>query len=293
MCFHKSFVAKYNHLLDHYSASFDSVTEELELIRERFSVLMARDQKQEPYNKDEIKELKDLQKVLSCYGETEYRMYHENGFDFLPSPIITAGAPEEFKLFRWGLVPFFMPDREKAFGLRVSTLNCISEEMYEKRSFQDAAKNGQRCLIPVTGFYEWRWMDEKGKVKIPYYVSFKEQPIMSLAGLYSRWKDRTTNQYYYSYTVLTTPANALMEYVHNNKRRMPVIIPREYERDWLDKDLSRDDVLALCRPFRREAMKANTISKLITTRDADTNTDEVLKLHTYEKTGTEEIITEL
>lgn len=293
MCYHKSLVAKYNDLLDHYSATFDSVTSELEQLKDRYSILMSKDQKTDHYTKEEVKELKDLQKITSAYTDTEYRMYHENGFDYMPSPIITAGAPEEFKLLRWGLIPFFMSDRAKAFALRPSTLNCISEEMYEKRSFQDAAKNGQRCLIPVTGFYEWRWVDEKGKVKIPYFVSFKEQPIISVAGLYSRWKDRSNDEYYYSYTVLTTQANGLMEYVHNNKKRMPVIIPKEYEKDWLNKDLSKDDVLALCQPFKKEAMKANTISKLITTREADTNVDEVLKLHNYEKVGTDEIVSEL
>jgi putative SOS response-associated peptidase YedK len=293
MCYHKSLVAKYTDLMDHYSASFTSVTSELELIKDRFSLLMSRDQQQEPYSKDEIKEFKDLQKIVNSYTGTEYKMYHENGFDYLPSPVITAGEPEEFKMFRWGLIPFFMSDKAKAFALRPSTLNCISEEMYEKRSYQDAAKNGQRCLIPVTGFYEWRWVDQKGKVKIPYYVSFREQPILSVAGLYSRWKDRTTNEYYYSYTVLTTQANSLMEYVHNNKKRMPVFIPKEYEKDWLNKDLSKDDVLALCQPFKKEAMKANTISKLITTKEADTNIDEVLKLHNYEKVGTDEIVSEL
>ncbi len=279
--------------MDHYSASFTSVTSELELIKERFSLLMSRNQKEQPYSKEEIKELKDLRKIMNFYTDTEYKMYHENAFDYLPSPIITAGDPEEFKLFKWGLIPFFMPDHAKAFGLRPSTLNCISEEMYEKRSFQDAAKNGQRCLIPVTGFYEWRWIDEKGKLKVPYYVSFKQQRIISVAGLYSRWKDRVTNEYYYSYSVLTTKANGLMEYVHNNKKRMPVFIQKEYEKDWLNKNLSKDDVLSLCQPFPGEAMKANSISKLITTKEADTNVDEVMKLHNYQPVGTEEIVSEI
>lgn len=293
MCYHKSLVVQYNKLLEHYSASFDSITEELVLIKERFSILMARDEKLNPYSKEEIKELKDLQKIINSFTDTHYKRYHENGFDFHPSPIITVGEPDQFKFFRWGLIPYYMSDKTKAMALRTSTLNCISEEMYDKPSFKDPAKNAQRCLIPVTGFYEWRWLDEKGKEKIPYYVSFKNQPIMSVAGLYSRWKDRSTEQYYFSYTVLTTAANSMMEYVHNNKKRMPVFIPREYEKDWLNKNLSKDDVLALCQPFKSDAMKANTVSKLITTKEADTNIEDVLKLHKYEKVSTDEVLTEL
>lgn len=293
MCYHKSLVARYENLMEHYSASFDSVISDLYLTKERFSELMSRNEKDEPYTKEEIKELKNLQKTINSFDDTQCKRYHENGFDFLPSPIVTAGAPEEFKFFNWGLVPFYMSDWSKAVALRTQTLNCISEEMYEKPSFKDAAKNGQRCLIPTTGFYEWRWLDEKGKNKIPYYVSFKEEPIMSIAGLYSRWKDKRTDQYYYSYTVLTTQANPMMEYVHNSKRRMPVFIPRQYEKDWLNKNLTKDDVLALCAPLQKEAMRANTISKLITTKEAETNVEDVLKLHNYEKLGTDEIVAEL
>jgi putative SOS response-associated peptidase YedK len=279
--------------MDHYSASFASITSDLELVKERFDIMMSRDAKLDPYSKEETQELTWLQKTLNSFTDNEFRRFHENGFDFLPTPIITAGAPEEFKFFRWGLIPFYMSDRAKAMALRVSTLNCISEEMYDKPSFKEAAKNAQRCLIPVSGFYEWRWLDEKGKAKIPYYVSLKERHVYSMAGLYSRWKDKATDQYYYTYTVLTTRANPMMEYVHNNKKRMPVIIPGEFEKDWLNKDLSKDDVLALCQPFKNDSMKAHTVSKLITTKNADTNVDEVLRLHNYEKVGTDEIVSEL
>ena len=244
-------------------------------------------------SKEDLKEIKNLKKTINSFTETHYRKYHENGFDFLPSPIITAGTPNEFKFMNWGLIPFYMSDKAKAMALRVQTLNCISEEMYDKPSFKDAAKNAQRCLVPTTGFYEWRWLDEKGKTKIPYYVSFKDQHIISVAGLYSRWKDKTTESYYYSYTILTTAANSLMEYVHNTKKRMPVFIPKEYEKDWLNTNLSKEDALALCQPFSSEKMKANTVSKLITTKDAETNVEEVLHLHNYEKVGTDEIVSEL
>jgi putative SOS response-associated peptidase YedK len=165
--------------------------------------------------------------------------------------------------------------------LKTQTLNCISEEMYEKPSFRDAAKNEQRCLIPVTGFFEWRWLDEQGTVKIPYYVTFRDQKPRSIAGLYSRWKDKDSGEYYYSYTVLTTRANALMEYVHNNKKRMPVFIAPEDEKEWLTKGLSKEKVLEMCQPYQDTSMRAITISKLLTTKNINTNTPEVLTPFNY------------
>jgi putative SOS response-associated peptidase YedK len=213
--------------------------------------------------------------------ENEIRRYHENGFDFLPTPVVTAGKPDLLQDFNWGLIPYWVKDLPSALRLRTQTLNCISEEMYEKASFKDAAKNGQRCLIPCTGFYEWKWMDEKGKTKIPYYISLKDQDLFSLAGLYSRWKNPETDQYSYTYSVLTTKANKFMSEIHNSKLRMPVIIPAEYEKDWLNKMLTKDDVFAFCQPLDDAVMQAHTISKLITTRGAETNVPEVMAAHPY------------
>ena len=209
--------------------------------------------------------------------------FHENGFDFLPGPVVTAGKPGEIQMFHWGLVPFWVKDQAAATRLKVSTLNCISEEMYEKPSYRDAANEGKRCLIPCTGFFEWRWLDEKGKTKIPYYIHMKDQPVFSIAGLYSRWIDRSKDERYYSYTVLTTKANEMMGTIHNSKKRMPVILPREYEKDWLNPNLTKEDVLALCQPIDDKRMTAHTISKRITSKTEETNVPEVLHAQEYQE----------
>lgn len=306
MCFHKAQSSDYNNLEDQYAASFASIQEELELIREKFDVLMRKDDRLKSIGatntdelstqlvqysqkdalpatltKPELAELKWCLKTLGGFTNDGVHRYHENGFDYLPTPIVTAGEPDKFKMFRWGLIPFYMNDTVKAMVLRTQTLNCISEEMYDKPSFRDAIKNGQRCLIPVSGFYEWRWLDEQGTVKIPYYVTFRDQKIRSMAGLYSRWKHKDTGEYYYSYTVLTTRANTILEYVHNNKKRMPVFITSEDEKAWLNRDLSKADVLALCQPFQDTSMRAYTISKLLTTKNINTNTPQVIAPMNY------------
>lgn len=307
MCFHKSFVQTDQDLLDHYGASFEHITAEHELIGARFEELIAKDSAlnalslQSPeqihnmlvaysqkdslrthYSKQELSELKWHLRTLNGFSHKGISRFHENGFDYLPTPIITAGEPDKFKLFRWGLIPHFMSDKDKAMILRTQTLNCISEEMYDKPSYRDAAKNAQRCLIPVTGFFEWRWLDEKGTVKIPYYITFRDHKVRSMAGLYSRWKDKETGEYYYSYTVLTTRANSILEYVHNNKKRMPVFIAPEDEKAWLNKDLSQKDVLELCQPYQDPAMRAFTITKLLTTKNILTNVPQVLEPMNYE-----------
>jgi hypothetical protein len=86
--------------------------------------------------------------------------------NFKASPIITNINPDEFQSLTWGLVPWWMKSREDAEMMRARTLNAISEEIFEKAAFKDVAKDGKRCLIPCTGFYEWRWVNE-GRPNIP------------------------------------------------------------------------------------------------------------------------------
>lgn len=307
MCNFKSQTLKHDALIAHYNASFAAITEEIEGIKENFSLMLKKDDALKaiglgnsnelgsqllryteknalPANltKEELTEMRWYQRFLSAYEhEGAYMRYYENGFDYFPTHILTAGEPDKFKMFRWGLVPFFQKDEAKAMKDRLHTLNCIHEEMWEKPSYRDPIKNGQRCLIPVTGFFEWRWLDEAGTIKVPYYVTFRDQQVRSMAGLYARWKNPKTGVYYYSYTLLTCPANPIMEYVHNSKKRMPVFIDTENEKDWLNPDLKKDDIMDLCKPYQDPAMRAYTISKMLTTRGINLNVPEVLAPFNY------------
>jgi putative SOS response-associated peptidase YedK len=80
----------------------------------------------------------------------------------------------------------------------------------------------------MTGFYEWKWLDSKGKEKQPYYIYLKDQKLFSAAGLYSSWHDKASDKTVYTYTILTTAANPLMTEIHNMKKRMPVLLPTEF-----------------------------------------------------------------
>lgn len=207
--------------------------------------------------------------------------YYENGFDFKAGPVITSDRPKEFQMMHWGFIPWWVKSVQEATAMRLRTLNCISEEMYDKPAFKDSAKEGKRCLIPCTGFFEWRWF-KGGKIKYPYFVRHKAEKIFSIAGLYSTWNDKSTGEVHDTYSVLTTRANALMEKIHNSRKRMPVVLVREYEKDWLNPHLTREDVNALCEPIADEALEAYTISKMITDRKIeDKNRPEISRPFEY------------
>lgn len=150
-------------------------------------------------------------------------------------PVITAEETEVIQPLQWGLVPAFAKGDPKAFLAKTPTYNSVGEEAHNRASFRDAWSKGRRCLIPVTGFREWQHRPVPGRKtphKVAYDIAVADEEVFCLGGLYT---DDT-------YTILTRPANPVMAAIHNSKLRMPVIIARAYENDWLQPYLEGADV---------------------------------------------------
>lgn len=150
-----------------------------------------------------------------------------NGFDFLPNPVITDNAPGEILFYNWGLIPFWSKDD----NIKKSTLNARIETMTTKPAFRNSVEN--RCLVIANAYYEWQWLDEKGKNKQKYLISSAEEEIFAFAGIYSHWQDVSSGQKTHSYSIVTTEANELMSEIHNNKQRMPVMLHHKDHAAWL------------------------------------------------------------
>jgi putative SOS response-associated peptidase YedK len=119
------------------------------------------------------------------------------------------------------------------------SFNSQSEKILQKGSVWYKRRNN-RCLIPVTGFFEHR--EIKGwKKKVPYYISIKGKKLFCLPGLYSDSQK--------TYSLITRPANELMCQIHNsgdNPFRMPLLLPdRNLELRWLAKDLPEVEMAAI------------------------------------------------
>src|SRR5699024_6651377 len=85
----------------------------------------------------------------------------------------------------------------------------------------------RRCLIPASGFYEWK---KTGNSKQPFHIQLKSEESFAFAGLWDNWE--TEGEVIHSCTIITTKPNNLMSDIHN---RMPVILPKEDEKAWLDR----------------------------------------------------------
>ena len=155
----------------------------------------------------------------------------------------------------WGLIPFWVKDNDEAEVLKNHTINARGETVFEKPAFRTAIRD-TRCLIPVTGFFDWR---HDGKIKTPYFISLKKDEIFSLAGMYDLWTDPDTNQSILSFSVITTEANEFMKEIHNVSQRMPLIISEENEKNWLDKNSKWPDIKKLIKPYENNDMNAYII----------------------------------
>jgi putative SOS response-associated peptidase YedK len=141
---------------------------------------------------------------------------------------LESDARPQLEQLRWGLIPPWAKDG--TVGNRM--INARSETVAEKPSFRKPLAS-QRCLVPATGFYEWKKVasTDGGKPqKQPFYIHRIDEGVFAFAGLWERWCG-PSGETVESYTILTTTPNELMEPLHN---RMPVILePGDYGL-WLD-----------------------------------------------------------
>lgn len=123
---------------------------------------------------------------------------------------------------RWGFIPHWY--KKPADGPLL--INARAETIAEKPAFR-AACRARRCLIPISGFYEWTRLEDG--TRLPWYIH-AEKPL-ALAGIWQDWTvDDATLR---TCAIVTTGANAPMSEIHH---RMPVIIPESKWGLWLGEE---------------------------------------------------------
>jgi putative SOS response-associated peptidase YedK len=153
----------------------------------------------------------------------------------------------------WGLIPAWAKDR--TIGGKM--FNARAETVLEKPSFRGLAAK-HRCIIPISGFYEWR---KQGKSRQPLYIHARDGQSLALAGLWTTWRDPAGGTPVTSHTVLTCAPNEFMASIHD---RMPVILDRDGVNDWLDEaTVDPGAVMGLLRACPDEVLVAHPVSALV------------------------------
>lgn len=194
----------------------------------------------------------------------EFGLFDVDPVDFLPryniAPTQLAAvvrrsdrdADRQLEPCRWGLIPSWAKDA--SIGNRM--INARLETVDSKPAYR-AAFRRRRCLVPCSGFYEWK-KQEDGKQ--PYLIGLRDRALFGLAGLWERWTDPGGGEVH-SFTILTTAANEFMSRLHH---RMPVVVGREHYDAWLDPDLQEAArIKQLVGDLSADAMQAYPVDRRV------------------------------
>ena len=206
------------------------------------------------------------------YAIQDYQeFYHVSGFTHPLLPVATNEQPTTVQPIRWGLIPTWIKDKTAAKDIATKTLNAKSETIFTLPSFRDSIVK-RRCLVFVNGFFEW---EHQGKETIPYFIYMPEHKPFAFGGIWSNWIDKETGELNTTCSIITTPANELMAKIHNDKKRMPLILNRDKWETWLSNKTDTPTLQATMQSLPDGQLKAHRISKLITSRTEDSNVPEV------------------
>jgi putative SOS response-associated peptidase YedK len=164
------------------------------------------------------------------------------------APVIWQPKQREVLNARWGLMPSWVSDPKE---FKASMFNARAETLHDKPSFKKPFKS-QRCIVPALGFFEWK---KEGNTKTPHFIHRNDGELLAFAGLYDHWQ--RADDEIYSYTIITTTPNQVMESIHD---RMPVILEQDQFNLWLEGEV--DQVEPLLKPFEGE-LEAYEVDKRV------------------------------
>lgn len=197
------------------------------------------------------------EELHTLMSELTNSMKLETSYNVAPTqlaPIVRSSNGKEWTISqaKWGLIPKWA--KEEKIGS--SLINARSETITSKPSFKSAFRS-RRCLVPISGFYEWKKLDPK--TKQPYYIQLESKKPMILAGIWEEWK-KSDNETIESFSILTTQADETVSFLHD---RMPVILNDEAQRKWLDPGASEQDLLKIISKGLAEPLQIYPVSRIV------------------------------
>ena len=141
----------------------------------------------------------------------------------------------------WWLTPYWCKTRKPKYA----TFNAKSETLAKSSTFREPFAR-RRCVVPITGFYEWR---KAGGVRRPYFVRPQAGPML-LAGVWDRWRSRPAQsgeeiEVIESFAVVTTAVRPELSFIHN---RQPAMLSPQSARLWLNREAAQGELQALLAP---------------------------------------------
>jgi putative SOS response-associated peptidase YedK len=173
-------------------------------------------------------------------------------------PVIIANTPRRIVFMRWGLIPHWAKEEKTAYKM----INARMETLTQRPAFRSLLA-GNRCMIPASGYYEWR---AEARGKTPYYIHPTSREFFAFAGLYDVWTNPDGEEIH-TFTIITKDSDGFVAQLHN---RMPVILGRDLEEAWLDTEItSPNDVLDILVRSAGVTLDAYPVSRMVNRPSVD------------------------
>lgn len=174
----------------------------------------------------------------------------------LPVVGVREGA-RVLRVMRFGLVPRWAKDDRDARRLQGMCFNARGETVHEKPAFAESFA-ARRCLVVVTGFYEW---SGAAPHRTPYWLHPRAgERYWTFAGVWRAWTSPETRETWRTVAVVTTTPNARMAMIHD---RMPVILAGEDAAAWVAADTRAETLRALIAPCPDAWIAARPVGAMV------------------------------
>ena len=167
----------------------------------------------------------DIENDELSFVENSNEVEYDKNFNVAPQNKAPCIIDNNLVIANWGYFPDWLKSQSNPRPL----FNTRYESLLEKKTFTSAFKNS-RCLIPITGWYEWK---EEDGIKQPYYFFDNSDSLLFAAGLY--W-NRSNGDIETS--IITREAVSSLQTIHN---RSPLLLLKEQRELWVS-DLSSEEI---------------------------------------------------
>lgn len=157
----------------------------------------------------------DLDILESENFDLKNSIIYETNFNITPQTKVPIFIENELTMATWGFFPDWIKNQKNSKPL----FNTRWETVQEKRTFKAAFKK-HRCLVPISGWYEWKNVNDE---KQPYFF-YKQNELLKAAGLY--WLRSSGD---IEFSIITKEAEDNLLTIHN---RTPLILNNDSQKLW-------------------------------------------------------------
>jgi putative SOS response-associated peptidase YedK len=165
----------------------------------------------------------------------------------------------EAAMMRWGLIPSSAEGR-----VSESPLTTDADTILESPVFRSPWLEGQRCILPMSGFYAWQLTNRR--FRQPYFIHLLDRSVFGVAAVWDRSVSED-DDVIESCSIICVPPNDLIVRIANTDGCMPAILRRKDYQTWL-----RGTPVAAkttLHPYNRSGMQAYPVSPRINSTAPD------------------------